>query len=451
MNEQFDNDLKNHIGKVFENFEDPDADAGWLLLRKQFPEKEKDRGIAWLWFGTAAAILLVLLGIGTWINFNKDDRPRVAHKPIKTLIEKNSIAQIKPSAKNHPGTITQNNAVKTTVVQNTISAGAPIPKQSGLLTRRNRNFSGAQAHRLANSAPGPVTSAVADTNHETIAANTSEGKNAPEHGKTNTTTLSAADTAARPMVAANRPTRPAATIGDKDDKLKFTSQTKKAIDRSIAFGIYAATYFNYARGSSNQLNVGAGVTAEINLTKNLKLSSGMAIAQNSLSYDNQPGLTAPQNFISSTNNAVRYQALYANAVGNTTGSSVNFKNYNAQLVGLDIPVNLKYNINPDKSTGYVQLGLSSGTFINQLYTYQYAYAIGNNAGQTQSQTNTSSFSGFYFGRMLNVSFGITYPVGKNNLAIEPFLKYPLQGLGDQQIKFGAGGINLKFDLKPYKK
>jgi hypothetical protein len=53
--------------------------------------------------------------------------------------------------------------------------------------------------------------------------------------------------------------------------------------------------------------------------------------------------------------------------------------------------------------------------------------------------------------MLNLSFGLTYPVGKNHLVVEPFLKYPLQGLGEQQIRFGAGGLNLKFNLEPSKK
>jgi len=37
-------------------------------------------------------------------------------------------------------------------------------------------------------------------------------------------------------------------------------------------------------------------------------------------------------------------------------------------------------------------------------------------------------------------------LGKNHLVIEPFLKYPLNGLGDQHILFGSGGINLKFNF-----
>ncbi len=66
-------------------------------------------------------------------------------------------------------------------------------------------------------------------------------------------------------------------------KSEKSTKTNKAVD----FGVYAATYFNYAKGSSNQLNVGAGVTSDIKLSRNLNLSTGVTIAQNTLSYGNQ--------------------------------------------------------------------------------------------------------------------------------------------------------------------
>jgi hypothetical protein len=48
--------------------------------------------------------------------------------------------------------------------------------------------------------------------------------------------------------------------------------------------------------------------------------------------------------------------------------------------------------------------------------------------------------------MLNLAIGFGYPVGNNRLILEPFLKYPLDGLGSQNLRFGAGGINLKFNF-----
>ncbi|XHR95866.1 hypothetical protein ACFJIV_03980 [Mucilaginibacter sp. UC70_90] len=50
-------------------------------------------------------------------------------------------------------------------------------------------------------------------------------------------------------------------------------------ERRVKFSVYAATFFNYAKGSQNQVNAGAGFTSDIKLSKNLKLSTGLALAQ----------------------------------------------------------------------------------------------------------------------------------------------------------------------------
>src|ERR1700743_72067 len=63
MDDQLDNDLKKRIREVFDNYEDEHADAGWLLLREKYPEKAKRRAVAWLWYGSVAALVLIFLGI----------------------------------------------------------------------------------------------------------------------------------------------------------------------------------------------------------------------------------------------------------------------------------------------------------------------------------------------------------------------------------------------------
>src|ERR1700742_2834462 len=63
MDDPLDNDLKKRIRKVFDNYDDEHADAGWLLLREKYPEKAKRRPVAWLWYGSVAALVLIFLGI----------------------------------------------------------------------------------------------------------------------------------------------------------------------------------------------------------------------------------------------------------------------------------------------------------------------------------------------------------------------------------------------------
>ena len=55
-------------------------------------------------------------------------------------------------------------------------------------------------------------------------------------------------------------------------------------------------------------------------------------------------------------------------------------------------------------------------------------------------------------RTLNVSFGFNTRLNKKqSLTIEPFLKYPLGGLGSENIRFGASGINVKLNFNTAKK
>jgi hypothetical protein len=224
-------------------------------------------------------------------------------------------------------------------------------------------------------------------------------------------------------------------------------------DRRVKFSVYAATFFNYAKGSQNQINAGAGFTSDIKLSKNLKLSTGLALAQNTLDYNkNQPSNGAAAVSFSPSLSTT-YSAV---ADFSKVSSTPSFKNYNANLIGLDIPVNLKYEFNPQKNDTYISAGLSSGTFINEAYTASYSYpGLAQAAGvqaQTSDETTHKSFNSFYFAKTLNVAFGVGYPLGKSNkLIIEPFLKYPLDGLGSQQIKFGAGGLNLKLNFTTHKK
>jgi hypothetical protein len=67
--------------------------------------------------------------------------------------------------------------------------------------------------------------------------------------------------------------------------------------------------------------------------------------------------------------------------------------------------------------------------------------------QTTDQSLQQKFNSFYFAKTLNFSFGTGYRLAGNDLIIEPFLKYPIDGLGSQQLKFGSGGVNLKFSFQ----
>lgn len=61
MKETTDRELTDRISQVFDDFEDPMAEAGWKELRKKYPET--DRNPVVLWWAAVAAILLVVCGL----------------------------------------------------------------------------------------------------------------------------------------------------------------------------------------------------------------------------------------------------------------------------------------------------------------------------------------------------------------------------------------------------
>jgi hypothetical protein len=468
MDDKFDKDLANHIREVFEDYQYPPADEGWTQLRKKFPAEEKNNKIAWLWWSSVAAVALVFLAIGLWL-LNPE-------KPVENIANNNTVKST------HQDSVAANNKANTKVTgdniasQNTANqapaeqtkkqqATDPLqnnrynnnlaksyPRATPQLKSFNPAVSAAVHHLVTKTAPKKPLMAIAgilktlpDSQRVIINQNTEQQiakNNEPVVVDDSNTVIKSEIQAPKNIIDLMK--------GEKGTTVVKKEAPNKQDNKKVNFSVYAATYLNYASGSANQINAGAGFTSDIKLSKNIKLSTGVSLAQNTLRYDNAPPSNSGQIFSTAPANATIAQA---NAFVTKAVLSVpEFKNYNARLVGLDIPVNIKYEFNPQKSDTYISAGLSSGTFIDERYTYSYQYNTAGTTAQPQNETASKSFNSFYFGKTLNVSFGMGYPLGKSNrLIIEPFLKYPLDGLGAQQIRFGAGGLNLKINFKGSKK
>lgn len=477
MDEQFDNKLSSRIREVFDNYESPPADEAWLELRKKFPVKE-ERKIAWLWWSSAAALLLVFLGVGLWLMNNKPQpgdnvavKPKIQQQQPKQAAPTSApagshVASVNPSAikgtqgdsaaqtPNNAlagpgvaaGHYVANNAGKTGSTAVVLPGNTPVTNggsPAGVAT--NSQLPGTASIAGNTPAPGQAVITGATTNNQQVAI-----VDVPVTDNSQTVPVTTNKT--NPVTAQ----QPVKTIDDLFAQDKAQQVAKQKADKKelkkVNFSVYAATYMNYAQGSANQINAGAGFTSDIRLSKNIKLSTGVSLAQNTLSYAGQPPASGSSNRSLSAPNASILQNDVLNFGASATVAEL--QNYSASLVGLDVPINIKYEFNPDKSDTYISAGLSSGTFIDERYTSHYAYknAQGYSSAVTQDQTYTQSFNSFYFGKTLNLSFGTGFPIGKNNrLVVEPFLKYPLGGLGAQAIHFGAGGVNLKFNFKATKK
>jgi hypothetical protein len=465
---------------VFENFEDASADEGWLLLREKYPEEAKRRPAAWLWWGAAAAVLLLFLGI-LWFKYTPADTQQLTN--IKKNPANNSAPKTIEQKKDHilrdtavlaqpEQAVADNNKQATPVIKRpgVSSTQQQIAKQPSPTIKKSDVSSVQQQIAKQSSVPSSGLNNIVKPNPALTDRNVIKVDSTKQ-------VMAAAQTKIQPKApdlivatpvikdkvkidtGSKQPAKSmaaAATVPGID--MQQITKTNSAIltdhgdqksnkkpgndDKAVRFGVYAATYFNYAKGSNNQLNMGAGVTSDIKLSKNLKFSTGVAIAQNTLNYNSQIPLAAPAALAAASAYGSQKDAF------NLAAAVPSIKTYNANLVGLDVPLNLKYVFDPQNSDTYISAGLSSGTFINEKYTYSYNYSAPFSAtgNQVQDQTTNQSFNSFYFAKTLNISFGVGYPLGRNRLIIEPFLKYPLSGLGSQDIRFGAGGLNLKFNF-----
>ncbi|HWZ04299.1 MAG TPA: hypothetical protein VNX40_11865 [Mucilaginibacter sp.] len=498
MDDQLDNDIKNRIREVFDNYEDPTADEGWLLLREKFPEeKAKRRAIAWLWW-SAAALLLLFLGVGLW-EFEKTGNPAkltINNIHPKALHENVATQKATPILKNNgqPSILkNENNTISASIAKNNANHLKPAhrnPVSTPKFLPVNRDIDNKIAHvikrkdsvrhhivqpsvnqmaatvqansnNLAANQPKPGSIKIVQPPTNQVAATVQTNTNNQAVNVSKTGSLKPAGDIpdkSKPMV--NKTTAPAKSIASMFAEDNQPENKKIYGEKSVHFGVYAATYFNYAKGSGNQPNLGAGVTSEITLTPNLKLVTGITIAQNSLAFNSSTPASGVQfspaaaGIAAGSAPASNLSQMAEFSTGQVNIASVpTYKNYNASLIGLDVPLNLKYEFNPKKNNFYVLAGFSSGTFINETYTYQYNYpALASpTLQQLKNETSHNSFNSFYVGKMLNFAFGVGYPLGKNRIVLEPFLKYPVQGLGSQDIKFGAGGVNLKFNFTTNKK
>ncbi len=487
MDDQLDNDLKKRIAEVFENYEDTDADEGWLMLREKYPEKTKRRVAAWIWWAPAAALLLLFLGILLFKTNPKQQQVTVAktptgHLPIKEAEgqKKNKIMLDSTALQQSNQGIAQNAQKRDSSPGNTERKSNPVTRsdkeQKEIALNHQKNVNPAISKNPVNTAQTnniPQTNTIAQTKIKDQGTTPEKAELTATAAPTNTTILpsnpkneiiaqvdSGVKSSAKSNAVVSKPE--VDMLGQQvnkpgkqsyaDNNQGYKKQNTLSRDKTVNFAVYTTTYVNYAKGSSHQFNVGGGFTSDIQLTKNLQFSTGMSIGQNSLSYGGQPPAESAPQFPSSFYNVASPSlsaAKYTYLAGNANPS---FKNYSANLVGLDIPLNLKFILDPKKSATYLLAGVSSGTYINEIYTYSYSNPslFSANISQVQDQSTRNSFNGFYFAKTLNLAVGTGYMVGHNRIIVEPFLKYPLEGLGSQQLRFGAGGINLKFNFNGFK-
>jgi hypothetical protein len=478
MSEQLDNELRKRINEVFENYEDTaPANEGWLLLRQKFPQK-KERSLTPLWW-SAAATLFILCLFAFWFNNKpvktaqttaKHNKPLQLDDTSTIIMEEKGSKEIIPKQDQHyAGTAAQPKGHLQASETSSLMTDAPVSSLTQKPSNENNPNLTVAVNTDVRTSPGnvPITrNADALANVKSFDTDSSSTKGTSIIAVQELKTQQQAKIANGKdsvLTGANSPMNVYLANEQKRERNKTVKQDSKTqTDKKVLYNVYAATYFNYAEGSKTQINTGAGFGTDIKLFSKLKLSTGIAIGKNTLNYNGQPmqaGILNEAVGVSraSANDASSSAPPLTSTLGFVAarvGVTPIVAGYDVSLTGLDVPLNLKYEFNPNKSDSYISAGLSSGTFINETYNYRYDNSL-NAFGISPAlpdATTRKSFTRFDFARTLNLSLGMGYQITKNNrLVIEPFLKYPLSGLGSQQIRFGAGGVNLRLKFQGNRK
>lgn len=465
-NENFDEGLKNRIKQVFEGYEDGTSDEGWNRLREKFPEK-KHRGYFFWWFVSAAVLFSIALLL--WLfqpEANKSNSPKIVGQQKADTV---SALKNTDNLSHHISASNQNPLPKNIPSETINTQKTPVKTASGLMAqnldkqhlKKNRTAFTAIINPKKTSvktASGLIDSQALFKNKQVQAAITQPELPSKKEKEdqlpavfTGIKKVFVDSTIQKDRVSVTAPTGSSAqkqqaaiakTTVREAAKPAKAGPVKKPAEKPGAFslGLYAGAHINFANASNNQLGLGAGFSTGFRVGKNLKLSTGLGLMQNNLSYS---GNIPTNTQLAASNYVPSYSVIATNA-----NTQTSLKSTDANLLALDIPVNLTYTFLPGKNSISISAGVSSGTFIKEVYNYNYAAAA--STSSTTNNQNIPGFSNFNFAKTLNLSAGFAYPFGKNTMQIEPFLKYPLGGMGSQQLRFGAAGINLKLNIQSLK-
>lgn len=211
----------------------------------------------------------------------------------------------------------------------------------------------------------------------------------------------------------------------------------------LSYSIALAGLSNQAANTVPQQNFGVRGTTEIALSKRAELSTGIYVGRENLNLLNT---TVPM----------------SSPVGLPQLNQVNYR-----WLNVEVPFNVRYRVWQKGSFAIsTQAGVSMMGAFNQ--TSQLFYenrrtvvlvSVGEN-GQVQEVTTTlidkeirnniSNAQRLSLGTALNFSMGVHYPLGKNQLSVEPFFKYPIGVFTAEKLHYSSLGVQLRWSISPKK-
>jgi hypothetical protein len=218
-----------------------------------------------------------------------------------------------------------------------------------------------------------------------------------------------------------------------------TDESNKKKTHSLKLSIALAGLSNQAENVVAQQNFGFRGTTEIALSRRTELSTGIYVGQENLNLQNTIiPLSTP--------------------VGMPQLNQVNYR-----WLNVEVPLNVRYRVWQKGSMSFsTQAGVSVMGAFNQ--TSQLFYenrrtvvlvSVGANGEihevpttfiDKEVRNNINNAQRISLGTALNFSVGVHYPLGKNQLSVEPFFKYPIGAFTAEKLHYSSVGVQLRWSI-----
>ncbi len=404
-----DKELIEHITAQLQNHEETYPDGAW----ERFSEKKnKKPGIAF-WPLWAAAALIFIFG-GVFFMQNDTD-------------QKKEIAIIKPKATQNPAAKGNTDAV--------IETPANPTSLNGSATAANNLVASRPAKTVESIKPllTPQSDYTFINTEQLVPANDNLLDN--KLAGTNLSNLKS-----KPFDILTEKKKPQPNTQTSFERLlahdSYVNQQKPPSKTSENSKWQPDVYVAPAMGNDNKVTMNYGFSLSYAIANKLSISSGVSYA--SISTTESLNASAPQ-----------------------TLSGKNLESVDAKVRGINVPLELKYNIS-DKL--YTNIGVSAlavlnnsqqnNYIVNQVQNFSSTTANGyadsktmivkekTTEPQPEANIDPDKYIGFY-----NFSFGYKQKISKkNNIAIEPFLRLPMKTFSKENLNLTNGGLRLKIDF-----
>lgn len=406
-----DKELIEHITMQLQNHEETYPDGAW----ERFSEKKnKRRGIAFWPLWAAAALIFIFGGVFFAQNNNIDQKKDIAITKPK--------AQQNATADGNLNTNIETKIDSTSLNNNT----TPV---NNLAANRPAKITGSTKPLLTEQTSYPFinTSAQLVPVNNNLLDNKLAGAN-----------LSNLKTKQFDILTDKK--KPQPIVQTSFEKLlaqdSYANQQKSPSKTSENSKWQPDVYIAPAMGNDNKVTMNYGFSLSYAIANKLSISSGVSYA--SISTTESLNASAPQ-----------------------TLSGKNLESVDAKVRGINVPLELKYNIS-DKL--YTNIGVSAlavlnnsqqnNYIVNQVQNFSTTTANGyadsktlivkekTTEPQPEANIDPSKYIGFY-----NFSLGYKQKISKkNNIAIEPFLRLPMKTFSKENLNLTNGGLRLKIDF-----